>query len=86
MLKHPLATWLCKGHITMYTVLFQIFKSLYSLVPYCLTQSHLSTAQASSSFKWLHMCTSTSTTPTFISEVFRLVTHAQLLITTVTVN
>ena len=33
-----------------------------------ITQSYLSTAQASSSFKWLNTHTSTSTTPTFITE------------------
>ena len=35
-------------------------------------QSRLSTAQASSSFKWLNKHTSTSTTPTFITEVLLL--------------
>ena len=36
--------------------------------------SHLFTAQTSSFFKWLDMCTSTSTTPTFVTEALRLVT------------
>ena len=47
-----------------------------------IAQSHLSMAQA----KRLHMHMFTYNTPTFITEVHRLVTRVQLLLTTVTVN
>ena len=49
-------------------------------------QSLLSIAQGSSSFKCLDMHTFTYATPIFITEVFRLVTQVQLLLTNVTVN
>ena len=51
-----------------------------------LQKSCLSVAQASSSFKLFDMRTFTYVTPTFITEVLRLVTQVQLLLTTVTVN
>ena len=51
-----------------------------------ITQSPLSIIQASSSFKHLDIRTFTYTTPTFITEVLRLVTQVQLLLTTVAVN
>ena len=37
--------------------------------------------QASSSFKWLNMCTFTYATPTFVTEALHLVTQLQLLLT-----
>ena len=46
----------------------------------------LSIAQASSSFKHLNTHRFTYTTPTFITEVLRLVTHVHLLLTNVTMN
>ena len=42
-----------------------------------ITQSRLSIAQVSSSFKWLDTCTSTSTTPTLITEALHRVTSLQ---------
>ena len=39
-----------------------------------ITRSCLSIAQVSSSFKWLDTRTSTSTTPTFITETLHLIT------------
>ena len=50
------------------------------------TQSRLSIAQASSSFKLFDMRTFTYATPTFRTEALRLVTQVQLLLATVTVN
>ena len=44
-----------------------------------ITCSHLSVAQASSSFNCLDMCTPMHATPTFITEAHRLVTQVQLL-------
>ena len=63
-------------------------KQLYSLVAFnslvlllfldniivLITRSCLSIAQVSSSFKWLDTRTSTSTTPTFITETLHLIT------------
>ena len=46
----------------------------------------LSIAQASFSFKHLDTHRFTYTTPTFITEVLRLITHVQLLLTNVTMN
>ena len=43
-----------------------------------ITQRRLSTAQVSSSFKWLDTRTSTSTTPTLITKVLHRVTLLQL--------
>ena len=40
-----------------------------------ITQSHICAAQASSSFKWLIMRKSTSTTPTFKTEALHLVSY-----------
>ena len=62
-----------------------LFCSSLSLAPYyyncflnniivLIAQSRLSAAKASSSFKWFDTRTSTSTTPTFITEALRLVT------------
>ena len=46
-----------------------------------ITQSHLSTAQDSSSFKHLNdMCMFMYVTPTFITEVFHLVTQVKLFL------
>ena len=78
----------------MHTILFKILNSFFlqylSSITYILlllTQSHLSIAQASCSFKCsLNMCTFMHTTPTFITEVLHLVTQLQLLLMTVTVN
>ena len=39
-----------------------------------ITRSYLSVVQASSSFKWLDTCTSTSTMPIFKADMLRLVT------------
>ena len=44
----------------------------YKLLIILIIWSRLSTAQASSSLKWLNMRTSTSTTPTFTTEALRL--------------
>ena len=51
-----------------------------------ITRSHLSIAQASSSFKHFDMRMFTYTTPTFVTEVLHLVTQVQQLLMTVTVN
>ena len=51
-----------------------------------ITQSHLSRAQASSSFKCFNMCTFTYATPTIKTEAPCIVTQVQLLLMTVTVN
>ena len=40
-----------------------------------ITRRRLSTAKASSSFKWLNTCTSMSITPTFITEALCLITY-----------
>ena len=45
-----------------------------------ITQSCLSVAQASSSFKCIDMCTPTHATPTFIAEALHLVTYVQLIV------
>ena len=50
-----------------------------------ISQSHLSIAQANSSFKCLDMCMFTYTTPTLITEVLGLVTRVQLPLVTVIV-
>ena len=78
-------------HSNAYNIVLNL-KRLYSLVylapwySYCflnniivlITQSRLSIAQISSSFKWLDTRTSTSTTPTLITEALRHVTSLQL--------
>ena len=51
-----------------------------------LTRSCLSIAQASFSFKCLNAHMFTYATPTFVTEGLCLVTHVQLLLTTITVN
>ena len=51
-----------------------------------ITHSFLSMTQASSSFKRLDTRKVTYVTPTFITEMLRLVTLVQLLLTTVAVN
>ena len=51
-----------------------------------MARSRLPIIQASSSFKRFDTRTFTYATPTFITEALRLVTLAQLLLTTVTVN
>ena len=51
-----------------------------------LTQSCLSIAQASFSFKCLNVHMFSYATPAFVTEVLYLVTHVQMLLTTVTVN
>ena len=70
------------------TALFFIFSGITVLNNIVLTisQSHLSIAQASSSFKCLDMHTFTYATPTLITEALRFVIRVQLLLTTVTVN
>ena len=51
-----------------------------------INRSRLSIAQLSSSFKRLDTHTFTYATPTLITEVLRLVTQVQLLLTTIIVN
>ena len=51
-----------------------------------ITQSHLSIAQASSSFKCFDTHTFTYTTPAFKTEALRLLTQVQLLLIDFTVN
>ena len=51
-----------------------------------MTQSCLSTPQASFSFKHFDMCMFTYDTPTFITEALHLAPQVQLLLMTVTVN
>ena len=51
-----------------------------------ITLSHLSVAQASSSFNRLDTCTPTHDTPTLITEALCLVTQAQLLLMTVSLD
>ena len=51
-----------------------------------ISQSRLSIAQLSSSFKHLDTRMFTYATPTLVTEALRLLTRVQLLLTTVTVN
>ena len=51
-----------------------------------IAHSRLSITQTSSSFKHLDMRTFMYTTSTFITELLRLVTLVQMLLTTVAVN
>ena len=77
--------YIIKDQIATHTILFNL-KWLYFLsgitiqnnIILLITQSHLSVTQASSSFKHLDTHTTTYTTPTFITEAFRLVTYVQL--------
>ena len=69
------------------TLFFSSFSSLVLLYTVFLNnnivliiQSSLSTAQASTSFTWLDIRTSASTTPTFITEALCLVTQLQVFL------
>ena len=60
--------------------------TVLSIILLLTARSHLSIAQASSSFKYLDMHTFTYATPTFITEALRLLTQVQLLLIDFTVN
>ena len=80
----------------MHTILFSIKNGFILLILNAITilinifviisQSRLSIAQASFSFKCLNKRTFTYATPTFITEALCLVTRVQLLLTTAPVN
>ena len=58
----------------------------FLVVQLLISESRLSTAQASSSLKCNGMCTFTYATLTIINEAFPLVTQVQLYLSTVTAN
>ena len=88
--------YITKGHIAIHTILFQIKNGIILLIlsgiavlnniVLIITQSHLSIAQVSSSFKHLNTRMFRYAIPTLIIEALCHVTRVQLLLMTVTVN
>ena len=77
-IQHLLHYWVCKVYIYIHIMHFN-----YQFCIFCYKPRHLSITKASSSFKYLDTC---HTTSTFITEAFCLSAYLQLFYMTVKVK